>query len=327
MFNRLTLSALLGAATALALSAPGIAQDLDWPTRPITLIVGSNPGGQGDLAARRLAEPLSQVLGQRVIVENRSGAGGMVAAAAVADAEPNGYTFLQSTEGIIAIQPALRADMPYDALTAFIPVIATVDQVDVLTVNPNNIAVTTVAELIEELLANPGRYRYGSTGVGINQHLEMELFQVTTGTEMVHVPFPSGVDAATALLGGHIDLAMTGSTSTEPYILDGTLVGLGVASAEPLNSLPDLPPIAETVEGFEFSTWNGVFAPAGTPTEIVEAMNAAIQEVMAMPAVAQAHINAGDRIVANSVEEFAEMVARDIEVWASIVEDAGVTLD
>ncbi|HEY8357669.1 MAG TPA: tripartite tricarboxylate transporter substrate binding protein, partial [Ramlibacter sp.] len=253
----------LAAGAALALAAFGAAAQ-SFPTKAVTLVVPFPPGGTTDIVARVIAEGMAAELKQPVVVENRAGAGGNVGAESVARARADGYTLLVSTAGPLAINHHLYARQGYEPVRDFAPV-ALLGMVPIMLVTGVQQPFKTVPELIAYAKANPGKISYGSQGNGTTSHLTMELLKHEAGLEMTHVPYRGSAPAATDLIGGTIQVMFDNSPSTLPFVTGNRMRALGVASAERVPAMKDIPAISETVKGFESSAWFALVAPAGTP--------------------------------------------------------------
>jgi tripartite-type tricarboxylate transporter receptor subunit TctC len=275
--------ALIGAlGIAAALTASAAAQD--WPAKQVTMIVPFAAGGTTDLFGRLLAQHMQQKFDKPFIVENKPGAGGNIGAGIVAKAAPDGYTFLVGTVSTHAINPFLYSKLPYDTVKDFQPVSLIALLPNLLVVHPS-LPAKSVAELIAHLKANPDKLSYGSSGAGTSIHLAAELFKIKTGTTMTHVPFRSSGDIMNNLTGGHINLAFDNATLAWPQVQAGRLRALAVTSLTRAPFAPDLPPVADTIPGFEATSWHGVFAPAGTPKPIVDKMAAEMKRILELPDV------------------------------------------
>ncbi|HEY8613373.1 MAG TPA: tripartite tricarboxylate transporter substrate binding protein, partial [Roseomonas sp.] len=254
-----------------------------WPTRPIRLIVAFAAGGNTDLIARMLAERLSVELGQPVVVENRTGAAGIIGAEAVARSAPDGYTLFLGTLSTQAIHASLyQGRLPFDPVADFTPVSRTTVGTHMLIVHPS-VPATSVAELAALAKARPGQLSYGSGGNGTSTHICGEMFRQMAGVDLLHVPFRSTAPVATALLSGDIQMMFDTFSSALPQVRQGRARALAVTSAQRNPAAPDVPTVAETLPGFEADTWDGVFAPAGLPVPIVERVDAAVQASLAHP--------------------------------------------
>jgi tripartite-type tricarboxylate transporter receptor subunit TctC len=272
--------AVLGA--GLMMPALARAQE-DWPRKAIRLIVAFAPGGATDVQARLIAERLSLKLGQSVVVENRAGAAGIIGTEAVAHAPPDGYTLLQGTISTHAMNvPLYGSKLSYDPNKDFAPIIRTTTGYNLLVVHPA-VEARDVAGLIAYAKANPGKLAYGSGGNGTSTHLAAEMFKTMAGVDLLHVPFRSTAPAATALTAGEIQLMFDTSVSSLPLVREGRVRALAVTSLRRTPAMPDLPALAETVPGFEMGTWNGLYAPPGTPRAILAKIEAATRAVMQEP--------------------------------------------
>ncbi|QFR34394.1 tripartite tricarboxylate transporter substrate binding protein [Ancylobacter sp. TS-1] len=310
-------------ASVLAL-APAAAQD--FPTRPVTLVIPFAAGGSTDLVGRLIAERMSAELGQPVVVENKGGAGGNLGAAQVAKASPDGYTILMGTVATHALNPTLYKKMPYDPVTSFAPVSLLVVVPNVLVVNPDFPAKTT-EELIALLKKEPGKYSYASSGNGTPLHLSGELFKSMAGVDMQHIPYQGAGPALIDVLSGQVPIMFDNLPSSSGHIKSGKLRALGVTTAKRAPSFPDLPAIAEVVPGYETYTWNAVFAPAGTPPEVVAKLNAAANKALADPKVQARLADFSAVSVGSTPEELGEHVKKEIAKWAPIVKASGAQLD
>ena len=316
----------LAATAAIALAAPAGAQTT-YPTRPITLVVPFPAGGSTDLVARVVAEKMTQELGQQIVVENRGGAGGNVGSAAAAKADPDGYTMLMGTVATHALNPALYKKMPFDPVADFSPVSLLVVVPNVLVVNPDFPA-KDVAELIALLKAEPGKYSYASSGNGTPLHLSGELFKSMAGVDMVHVPYKGAGPALVDVMGGHVPIMFDNLPSSTDHIKAGKLRGLALTTAERAASMPDLPTVAESgLPGYETYTWNALFAPAGTPPEVIARVNEAAVKALADPDVQAKLQSFGASVVGSTPDELASHVQAELAKWAPVVKASGAQID
>src|SRR5882672_5977778 len=309
------------ALATLALACP--AQSQDWPQRQVTVVVPFSAGGTTDMFARILAQGLAQKYGTPFVVDNRPGAGGNVGAAAVARAAKDGYTVLVGTVSTHAINPFIYKNLAHDTVKDFQPVSLIARLPNMLVVNPK-IPAKTVAELIEHLKQNPGKLSYGSSGAGTSTHLAAELFQLKTGTKMVHVPYRSSGDVMNALIGGHIDLAFDNITLAWPHAKSGALRALAVTSTRPSATAPEVPPVAATLPGFEATSWHGLFAPAGTPRPIIDALASEVKRIFEQPEVRKTLFEVGAVPSAMTPEQFVEFITAERRKWQGVVQAAGV---
>jgi tripartite-type tricarboxylate transporter receptor subunit TctC len=311
-------------AAMLALALPASAQD--WPAKQVTLIVPFSAGGTTDLFGRLIGNHMQAKTGQPFIVENRAGAGGNLGAAAVAKAAPDGYTFLVGTVSTHAINPFLYSKLPYDTVKDFEPVSLIARLPNILVVHPS-LPANTVPELIAYLKANPDKMPYGSSGVGTSIHLAAELFKIKTGTTMTHVPFRSSGDIMNNLTGGHINLAFDNITLALPQVKAGRLRALAVTSTERSAVAPEIPTMADSIPGFEATSWHGVFAPAGTPKPIVEKFAAEMKRILELPDVKDKLFEIGAVASPMTPEDFVRFIDGERAKWAEVVKASGAKVD
>jgi tripartite-type tricarboxylate transporter receptor subunit TctC len=317
--------AIIGALAVLgALAAPAGAQS--WPEKQVNFIVPFSAGGTTDLFGRLLTQHMQQKFGKPFIVENRAGAGGNLGAAAVAKAAPDGYTFLVGTVSTHAINPFLYSKLPYDTVKDFQPVSLIARLPNILVVHPG-LPANNVAELIAHLKANPDKLSYGSSGAGTSIHLAAELFKIKTGTTMTHVPFRSSGDIMNNLTGGHINLAFDNITLAWPQVKAGRLRALAVSSTARSEIAPEVPTVAETIPGFDATSWHGVFAPAGTPKPIVDAMAAEMKRILELPDVKEKLFEIGAIASPMTPDEFVKFIDGERTKWAEVVKASGAKLD
>jgi len=297
-----------------------------YPTKPVTIVVPFAPGGAADTMARQLGERLHKRLGQPVIVENKPGAGTMIASEYVAKAAPDGHTVLLAASSL-GIAPALYSKVNYDPVKDFAPISQVASVVHVLEVHPS-LPVKSVAELIAWLKANPGKANYGSVGAGTSTHLESELFNTMAGVKMTHVPYKGSAPALMDLVGGNLQVMFDAWASSGPFVRDGKTRLLAVTTAQRSKILPDVPTVAESgLPGYEAMPWLGFVAPAGTPAAAVNRFHAELTEVLKEPEVQERFRNLGLDIIGNTPEQFAEFIKKDIVKWAKVVKDSGARAD
>jgi len=312
------------AATA-SLGAPLHAQT--YPSKPIRIVVPFPPGGAVDFYARTVQQPLSEALGQTVVIDNRVGASGMVGADHVAKSAPDGYTLLLGNIASLAINVGIYAKMPYDPAKDFTPITHTVDVNYALVVHPS-LPVKTVAELIAYAKANPGKIAYGSAGSGSLPHLATELFKSSTGTELVHVPYKGGGPMVTDLLGGTVQMVIADQANLMPHVKSGKLRAIAVASPARSANYPELPTIAESgIPGFQAVAWNGLVGPAGLPPDIVRRLNEAFVKVQALPEVRDKLRGGGLDPIGDAPETFGRFIHDEIAKWSKIAKDVGARAD
>ena len=314
--------------TAAAVALPGFSTQAlaaDYPSKPLRLIVHSPPGGAPDIAARALALELAPALGQSVVVENHAGANGNIAGDIVAKAQPDGYTLLLGTDSTFVINPHVYAKMPFDPLKDLIPVASLASNDFVLSVNPK-LPVKTLAEFVElARKSNPPLF-YGSSGNGSQHHLTMEMLSQVAGIQLKHVPYKGGAPATTATIAGEVSCMFAGS-STAPQIKAGNLRAIATTGLTRSAAFPDVPAIAETYPGFQNSIWLGVFAPNGTPPDVLRRLRAEIAKGQLKQSLIDRFNNAGGmEPYAVSSEQFSEKIRADYVKFGKLVKQIGVTL-
>ena len=319
---RLTRWLLILACTMLAGAAQ--AQPQAYPNKPLRLVVTFPPGGAPDILARLFAERAQ--LGQTVVVDNKPGAGGNIGAADVAKSAPDGYTLVMGTVGTHSINGALYSKMPYDMVRDFTPVAHVASAPNLLVVT-NSLPVKNVAELIAYMKANPDRLSFGSPGIGTSVHVSGELFKSLTGTQMQHVPYKGRQFAIPDLVGGSIQLMFDNMPSALPMAKEGKIRALAQTTATRSAAAPDVPTVAETVPGFEATTWFAMFAPAGTPRDVVVRLNAEVQRVFKQPDVVDKLRALGLEPWLSTPEELARYQSAEIIKWAKVVKDSGAKAD
>jgi len=316
------LLAMLAVLAVLASAAPGE----PYPTRPIRLLVSFPPGGASDLIARTLGQPLSVRLGQPVVVENRPGSNGNLAGELAAHAAPDGYTLLLAPSSLLAVNPHLYAKMAIDPLKELLPVASLVVNELILAVNPA-LAVKNFQNFVALARAARPPLFYASIGNGSEHHLAMELLKQQAGIDLVHVPYRGGGPAAIGVMAGDV-AAMFGGGSVAPLIQSGKLRGLAVTGQRRSHLLPELPPIAEFYPGYEMTIWQGLFAPVGTPAEIVQRLREDMSAVLAQPDIAEklAAAGSGEPYV-TTVSEFLARIRSDYARYGKLIKDAGLAVD
>jgi tripartite-type tricarboxylate transporter receptor subunit TctC len=304
-----------------AASCPAAAET--YPNRPIELVVPFVAGGTTDTIARMIAQRLNERWGQPVIVNNRPGGGGLIGTAQVAKAPPDGHTLLVTTIAF-AINASLQK-APYDALKDFAP-ITEIASIPLMLVVHNSLPVHSVKEFIEYSKAQPAGLDYATSGPGTSTHLAAEMFKTMTGAKLVHVPFKGNAEVLNALLGGHVKVHFALTASTLQHVKNGTLRALAVTTEKRLPDLPDVPTVAELgYPGYEISSWQGVFAPAGTPKEIVGQLNAEIVAMLKTPEVAARITREGAIPVGSSPEQWTARFRDEVAKWARVAESAGLS--
>ncbi|HSD40391.1 MAG TPA: tripartite tricarboxylate transporter substrate binding protein [Burkholderiales bacterium] len=315
----------LAGAAAFACGSPALAQE--YPTRAVKVIVPQPPGGGFDLAARTVSEPLAQLLGQPVVVENRPGSGTLVGTEAAAKAERDGYTLLLGALANIAINPGLYKSLPYDPKRDFVPIGLAVSFPYTL-VARKDLPQNSLKDLIDFARANPGKLNYASAGNGTGQHIGAAVIWHLTGVTATHIPYKGAQPAYQDLLAGRVDVFFDNSSTARPHVDGGRVKALAVSSAKRLPMHPDVPTVRETgVADFDMETWVGYFAPAGTPAPALARLRADFAKVTEMPAVAAAFEKRGATPLRLSAAETEALVARDIEKWTKLVRAAGIQAD
>jgi tripartite-type tricarboxylate transporter receptor subunit TctC len=311
-----------GMAALSAAPAPACAQT-SYPTRTITMIVPFAAGGPTDIIARILAQSLSQSLGQSVIIDNRAGGGGNLGIAMVARANPDGHTLLL-TSTAIAVNPGLFESLPYDPIKDFAPISELVNAPNVLFVKPDS-GITSIADLVAKAKAEPNKYNYASPGVGTKSHLTGELLKLRAGINIQHIPYRGGGPATQALVAGTVQVGSVALAPVEPLIKSGTVNALAVTGANRWWSLPDVPTMIESgFPGFVSDTFNALFAPAGTPPDVLALLVRETRAAMAKPEAQEAARRAGYQIVAGTPEEMSRRLVSEITGVKELVAKAGI---
>jgi tripartite-type tricarboxylate transporter receptor subunit TctC len=312
---------------ALCALATGTASSQSWPTRPIKYIVPFAPGGTTDILARTISEKLSIALGQPVVVENKPGAGGGVGADFTAKAAPDGYTIMGGTISTHAINASLYANLPYDPVKDFVAITLIARVPNLLVINPE-VPAKTVAELIALLKANPNKYTFASSGNGTSQHLSGELFKSMAGVQMQHIPYKGSPPALQDVVGGQVTMTFDNITTALPLAKSGKLRALAVTTAKRSAVAPDVPTLAESgLVGFEVGSWQGVFAPAGTPPDIVKRLNTEIVKIINLPEVRDKLLALGAEPVGDTSEQFGAYVKTEVVKWSDVVKKSGAKVD
>ena len=298
-----------------------------WPSKPIKYVVPFAAGGTTDILARTISEKLSVALGQPVVVENKPGAGGGVGAAEVAKAPPDGYTIMGGTISTHAINASLYKNLPYDPVKDFVAITLIARVPNMLVIN-NDIPAKNVAELIQLMKANPGTWSFASSGNGTSQHLSGELFKGMAGVEMQHIPYKGSPPALTDVMGGQVNMTFDNITTAWTLAKSGKLRALAVTTAKRSPVAPDVPTLAESgLPGYEVGSWQGVFAPAGTPPDVVKRLNTEIVKIINSPDVQKKLLELGAEPVGNSSEEFTALVKTEVVKWGDVVKKSGAKVD
>jgi tripartite-type tricarboxylate transporter receptor subunit TctC len=316
---------LLAAVATARLAHPSLAQA--YPERLIKLVVPQGPGGPTDILARTIAARLQAAFGQNVVVENRGGGGGIIAAKAVAAAEPDSYTLFLGNTSTLVIIPALSRTAGYDASRSFAPIAKLAETSEVLITHPS-VGASSVRDLVGYAKANPGRLNYSSAGVGNILHLTGELFKSSAGIEIVHVPYNSGADAVTAVLGGQVQMCFINITGLSPLIAEGRLRALAVTSPARSAELPEVPTMIESgYPGFVVRAFFGVVAPAGTPAAVVGKLNATINAALTSSELRKTLESLGAETEPGSPADFAAAMATEHRRWETVATAAGIRLE
>ena len=299
-------------------SLPSHAQS-NWPTKPVTVVVPFAPGGGTDIGARIVAQKLSQLWGQSVVIDNKGGAGGNIGLEVVSRAKPDGYTLLVGNVGTQSINPTLYKKLNYNPDTAFAPISLFAELPFVLAVT-TSLDVNSVKDLVAMAKASPDKLTYASSGNGGSPHLSAETFKIATGTKILHIPYKGGGAAMTDLISGNVHMLFASVLETSAYIKAGKLKALAITSRQRVSALPDVPTLHEAgVVGAESGSWLGMLAPAGTPQPIVEKISQSLQQVIAMSDVQTQLINQGAVAKGGGAAEFSQLIATDRKKYARII--------
>jgi tripartite-type tricarboxylate transporter receptor subunit TctC len=311
-------------AAALLLAAPLCGA---FPEKPVRFVIGFTPGGPSDILARAVGQKLGERWGQQVVVENRPGAGGNLAAEVVAKSAPDAHTWLLGNNSILATNHALYKKLPYDPVKDFAPVALVAVQPNILVVHPD-VPAKSVSELIEVLKKSPGKLNYASSGAGAAAHLAGELFKTMAGVDIVHVPYKGAQPALNDVIAGQVQLMFATSASVIPFIKAGRLRALAVTTARRSPSVPELPTISEAgLPGFEATTWHGVVVPAATPAPLVLKLNQDLNSVLADKDLKERLTGLGAEVLTGTPKDFADYIAREIPKWTKVVKDSGAKAD
>lgn len=311
--------------TLVTLFAPALQAQTAWPTKPIKILVGFAAGGSTDVTARIIAQALSERLGQPVIIENRAGAGGNIAADAAAKADPDGYTLLMATSTTFGANPSLYKSLPFDVQTDFSPITLTAFIPNLLVVNPS-VPASNVSDFIAYLKANPGQLNFGSAGNGTSQHLAGELFNSLAGVRMIHVAYRGGAPAVNDLLGGQVQVIFAPLVEVLQQVRAEKLRALGITTSRRSRLLPDVPTIAESLPGYEVTLWNGLLAPAKTPPEIIDRINRAAIDALRSDALKAKLAEQGSEPVGDTPAAFKAFIETELVKWRRLVEISGATV-
>ena len=311
-----------GTLCTLALLGAASLHAQPYPHKPIRFVVPWAPGGSTDVLARIIGQKLYESWGQPVLIENRPGASGNLGSEVIARAAPDGYNILVGSMSTHAMNGALYAKMPFKPVDDFAPVAILAYVTNVLVVHPS-VKANTIPELIAYARANPGKLNYATAGSGSTNHLSAALFEKMAGIQITHIPYKGGAPAVTDLVGGQVDMLFTGLTNVLGHVKTGKLKLLAVTEAQRAKVLPDLPTVAETLPGYEMAVWYGMFAPAGTPPELVNKLNAEVNRIMLLPDVTAKLAPLGAEAVTKSAGEFARILKADEQKWGRIIREVG----
>ncbi len=315
----------LGAASMVVMSAGVAAQS--WPARSVRLISPFAPGGGADITSRAVAQKLTVTLGQQVIVDNRGGAGGMLGVDLAAKSPPDGYTLVMGTIGPIAINPALLSKMPYDPQKDLAPISQAAVAVNVLVIHPS-LPAKSVKELITIAKARPNDLNYGSSGSGAADHLAGELFNAMVKVKMAHVPYKGGAPAMLDLMAGNVQIVFSTLSTATGAIESNRVRALAVAGSKRFEGLPNLPTMSEAgLKGFEVNNWYGLFAPAGTPKDIIDRVSTETARALSQPDVKKRLLDAGIIAMSSSSENFAAYTRAETAKWGKVIKDANIKGD
>jgi tripartite-type tricarboxylate transporter receptor subunit TctC len=302
----------------------GAVRAAEYPERPITFLIPQAAGGSTDTLAREIGGRLAAVLGQAVVMDNRAGANGIIGTELVAKSRPDGYTLLVGGTGTMAINQHLYAKIPYDPVKAFVPVAMFGYSTSVLVVNPA-VTAKTIGELMAQAKAKPGEFKYASAGMGSSPHLTAEMFRMLSGVDILHIPYKGSTPGVMATMAGDTQLMFTGVASALQQIKGGRLRALSITGPKRSAALPEVPTASESgLPGFEAEFWIGLFAPAGTPREVVARLNAEVNRILESPAMKDKFFTIGVDPMAISPQQFGDILARDVDRWGKTVKSAGL---
>jgi tripartite-type tricarboxylate transporter receptor subunit TctC len=324
---RRSLLRVLRIGVCLAISGAAMGAAAAWPDRPIKLVVAYPPGGGTDIVARLLAPELSKRLGQPIAIDNRGGASGNIGTEYAVRSPADGYTLLMGNVAPNAINVSIYKKLPYDPQRDLSPICLVAITPNMLVVN-NDVPVKSVADLVTYAKTNPGAVNFPSAGQGTSSHLAGELFNTMAQVKMTHIPYKGGGAAMTDLLGGQVQVFFATMPAAIPFVRAGKLRAIAVTSDQRALALPELPTVSESgLPGFSATTWYGLYAPKGTPADIVSRLNREVKEILAQPAMRERLIQQGFEPQGNSPEEFSSFIASEITKWARVVKAAGVVAE
>ena len=328
MKKRLFALTLTATVAAAAMSLPLTASAQAWPAKPVRMVIPFPAGGATDIIGRVIGQKLGAALGQQVVIDNKPGAGGTIGSDMVAKAPGDGYTILMATSSTHSIGPALNPKMPYDAFKDFAPVAHVANAPSVLVVG-SSFPAATAQDLVKLLKANPGKYNFGSSGIGTYPHLAAEMFKWRAGgLFVVHIPYRGTGLVVTDLIAGQIAFLMDSIVSAQTHITSGRVRPLAVSGAKRSASLPNVPTFDEVgVKGMDFSNWFGVFAPAGTPPDIVARLNRELGTIVKDPEVVATLARSGAEVVGSTPAQFGKVIRDEHDAWKAVIQRAGIKSD
>ena len=317
----------MGALAATACMAAGVASAQDFPNKPMRIIVPFAPGGNVDITARIIAQPMADILGQQMIVENRPGGGGMVATAQVVKGPADGYTLVLGSSSTISVAPATAKNPPYDP-TRDLAVVGPIQAVPIVLTASAKTGMTSYREFVAQAQARPGRVSVASAGTGTSNHLALELLMKQSGLKLIHVPYKGSGPALIDLVGGQVETMMDQLTASMAHIKEGRLRALAVTTRKRSALLPEVPTLSELGLGdYEVSTFTGLFAPVGTPRPVLDRLAAALARVLAQPAVRERFAALGVEMIEQDARAFEAYVKKDFDNWRAVARDAGISLE
>lgn len=309
---------------ALSFTAPGVLAQGKYPTQPIRLLTPFAPGGGSDILARLIGPPVSEVLGQSIVVDNRPGGGGTLGAGIAVRAEPDGYTLIL-VSGSYGANAALH-DLPYDSVTGITPIILIGTTGLLVTTHPS-VPIRSIKELIQHARSHPGKLNFGSAGVGGLGHLAGELFKLETKVTFTHVPYKGSGPVMNALLSGEVDSSFSSLVPSIPHVKSGRLRAIGLTTPRRSSAIPDVPTIGETVPGYEVTHWYGMWGPKGIPREIVTRWNQEVAKVLNTDATKKWLAQEGLELAGGPPEEFLERIRNDVQKWKKVVKEANIVVN
>ena len=316
-------ASLAAAVVALSLTAADVHAQGKWPERPIRMLTPFAPGGGSDILARALGPPVSEAIGQSIIVDNRPGGGGTLGAGMAVNAAPDGYTFIL-VSGSYGANAALH-DLPYDSVTGITPIILVGETGLIVTMNPKS-PIKSVKDLIAFARANPGKLNFGSAGVGGLGHLSQELFQIMTKVSITHVPYKGSGPVMNALLAGEVPSSFSSLVPSIPHIKAGRLYPIGITTPKRNPAVPDVPSIGETVPGYAVTHWYGIWGPKGIRKDIVERMNREFAKVIQSDGVRKWLASEGMLAAGGPPEQFRDRIKSDVDQWKRVVKEANIVI-